>query len=202
VARSALSQIGPAVLFPLGNGRGVLFLGREHGSAPFPDADSAFPAAFAAQAGIALELAASRGEAERLSVYEDRDRIARDLHDLVIQRLYATGMSLEGTMPLISRPEVSSRISNAVDSMDETIKEIRAAIFALQARDAGPRPDMRADVVALVDEMARMLGFGPSLRLVPGCAARSPVTSPSKRWPRCARLCRTRRGTPTPPRWT
>ena len=168
VARPALSQIGPAVLFPLGNGRGVLFLGRARGASPFPEADSAFPAAFAAQAGIALELAASRAEAERLSVYEDRDRIARDLHDLVIQRLYATGMSLEGTMPLISRPEVSGRISNAVDAMDETIKEIRAAIFALQARDAGPRQDMRADVVALVDEMTGMLGFSPSLRLGSG----------------------------------
>ncbi|MGH3171340.1 MAG: GAF domain-containing protein, partial [Trebonia sp.] len=96
--RLAMSHIGPAVLFPLGNGRGVLFLGRRHGAPPFPEADAAFPAAFAAQAGIALELAASRAEAERLSVYEDRDRIARDLHDLVIQRLYATGMSLEGTM--------------------------------------------------------------------------------------------------------
>jgi signal transduction histidine kinase len=160
-----MSHIGPAVLFPLGNARGVLFLGREHGAPPFPEADAAFTTAFAAQAGIALELAASRAEAERLSVYADRDRIARDLHDLVIQRLYATGMSLEGTMPLISRPEVSSRISNAVDAMDETIKEIRGAIFALQARDAGPQQDMRADVVNLVDEMTPMLGFGPSLRL-------------------------------------
>ncbi|MGH3165002.1 MAG: sensor histidine kinase, partial [Trebonia sp.] len=95
-------------------------------------------------------------------------RIARDLHDLVIQRLYATGMSLEGTMPLISRPEVASRISSAVDAMDETIKEIRGAIFALQARDAGPRQDLRADVVALIDEMTPMLGSGPSLRLGSG----------------------------------
>jgi signal transduction histidine kinase len=66
-------------------------------------------ASFAAQAGVALELAARRAEAERLSVYEDRDRIARDLHDLVIQRLYATGMSLEGTMPMITRPEVAEQ---------------------------------------------------------------------------------------------
>ena len=65
--------------------------------------------------------------------YQDRDRIARDLHDLVIQRLYATGMSLQGTMPMISRPEVADRITRAVDAMDETIKEIRGAIFALQA---------------------------------------------------------------------
>jgi signal transduction histidine kinase len=60
---------------------------------------TALVASFAAQAGVALELAARRAEAERLSVYEDRDRIARDLHDLVIQRLYATGMSLEVLRP-------------------------------------------------------------------------------------------------------
>jgi len=128
-------------------------------------------ASFATQAGVALELAASRAEAERLSLYEDRDRIARDLHDLVIQRLYATGMSLEGTMPMITRPEVASRITNAVDAMDDTIKDIRATIFALQARDVADRPDLRGDIVALVEEMTPMLGFAPSLRLGAGLAA-------------------------------
>ena len=125
-------------------------------------------ATFAAQAGVALELAASRAEAERLSLYKDRDRIARDLHDQVIQRLYATGMSLEGTMPLVTRPEVASRITNAVDAMDETIREIRATIFALQARDTAGEPDLRSDVVDLVEEMTPMLGFAPSLRLGAG----------------------------------
>ena len=170
-ARAAMGQIGPAVLFPLGtpgNGRGVLTIGRRHGAAPFPQADAAFAAAFAAQAGVALELAASRAEAERLSLYQDRDRIARDLHDLVIQRLYATGMSLQGTMPMISRPEAAARVSNAVDAMDETIKEIRGAIFALQARDADAQPDLRGEIVELVEEMTPMLGFAPSLRLGPG----------------------------------
>jgi len=170
-ARAAMSQVGPAVLFPLGapgNGRGVLTIGRRHGAAAFPEADVAFAASFAAQAGIALELAASRAEAERLSVYQDRDRIARDLHDLVIQRLYATGMSLQGTMPMISRPEVAARVTSAVDAMDETIKEIRGAIFALQARNIDTRPDPRADIVSLVEEMTPMLGFAPSLRLGSG----------------------------------
>ncbi len=172
-ARGAMSQIGPAVLFPLGvpgNVRGVLTVGRRHGAAPFPQAEADVVASFAAQAGVALELAASRAEAERVSLYEDRDRIARDLHDLVIQRLYATGMSLEGTMPMITRPEVASRITSAVDAMDDTIKDIRATIFALQARDAG-EPDLRGDVVALVEEMTPMLGFAPSLRLGAGLAA-------------------------------
>ena len=101
-------------------------------------------------------------------MYEYRERIARDLHDLVIQRLYATGMSLEGTMPMITRPEVASRITNAVDAMDETIKDIRATIFELQARDAPGQPDLRGEIVVLVDEMTGMLGFAPSLRLGAG----------------------------------
>jgi signal transduction histidine kinase len=173
-ARGAMSQIGPAVVFPLGapgNVRGALTVGRRHGAAPFPQAQADVVASFAAQAGVALELAASRAEAERLSVFQDRDRIARDLHDLVIQRLYATGMSLEGTMPMITRPEVASRITNAVDAMDETIKDIRATIFALQARDAPGQPDLRGDLVAVVEEMTPMLGFAPSLRLGAGLAA-------------------------------
>jgi len=170
-ARGAMNQIGPAVLFPLGvpgNVRGVLTVGRRHGAAAFPQAQVDVAASFAAQAGVALELAASRAEAERVSLYEDRDRIAQDLHDLVIQRLYATGMSLQGTMPMISRPEVASRITNAVDAMDDTIKDIRATIFALQSHDAGHPPDLRGDIVTLVEEMTPLLGFAPSLRLGSG----------------------------------
>ncbi|MGH3246284.1 MAG: GAF domain-containing sensor histidine kinase [Trebonia sp.] len=167
-ARSAMSQIGPAVLFPLGapgNVRGVLTIGRRHGAPSFTVAQAELAESFAAQAGVALELAASRADAERLSLYEDRDRIARDLHDLVIQRLYATGMSLEATRPMVTKPEVATRITNAVDAMDATIKDIRGTIFALQTRDATASPDLRGVVVGLVEEMTPMLGFSPSLRL-------------------------------------
>jgi signal transduction histidine kinase len=177
-ARAVMSHIGPAVLFPLGtagDGRGVLTIGRRHGAAAFPQAEAALAAAFAAQAGVALELAASRAEAERLSVYEDRDRIARDLHDLVIQRLYATGMSLEATMPMITRPQVADRVGQAVEAMEATIKDIRGAIFALQARGNDSQPDLRGDIVSLVEEMTPMLGFAPSLRL--GAGLRAPVSA-------------------------
>jgi signal transduction histidine kinase len=135
-------------------------------------------------------------------VHEDRDRIARDLHDLVIQRLYATGMSLEGTMPMITRPEVASRITNAVDAMDETIKEIRSTIFALQARGPQAGPDLRGEIVALADEMTDMLGFAPSLRLgAPAWGAASARRWPSRCSSRCARRCPTRPGTRRPARW-
>src|ERR1700678_4097781 len=173
-ARGAMTHIGHAIVFPLGvpgNVRGVLTVGRRDGAPAFPPDRAEVVSSFATQAGVALELAARRADAERLSLFEDRDRIARDLHDLVIQRLYATGMSLEGTMPMITRPEGASRITNAVDAMDETIKDIRATIFALQAHDATGQPYLRGDIVALVEEMTPLLGFAPSLRLGAGLGA-------------------------------
>jgi signal transduction histidine kinase len=168
VVRGPMGHIGPAAMFPLGvpgDVRGVLTVGRRRGGLPFQQATSDVIASFAAQAGVALELAARRRDAERLSLFEDRDRIARDLHDLVIQRLYATGMSLEGTVPMIGKPEVANRVRSAVDAMDETIKDIRATIFALQSRTEKQPSNLRNEIVGIVDEMAPMLGFTPSLRL-------------------------------------
>jgi signal transduction histidine kinase len=176
VTRLPMGHIGHAGLFPLGtpgNVRGVLTVGRAQGRPPLPPGAASVVAAFAAQAAVALELAARRADAERLSVFEDRDRIARDLHDLVIQRLYATGMSLEGTMPMISRREVADRVRNAVDAMDGTIRDIRGTIFALQSRGRPSAPRLRAEIVALVDELAEMLGFAPALRLGSGFDSRA-----------------------------
>ena len=96
---------------------------------------------FAGQAAIALELAESRMDAERLSLLEDRDRIAKDLHDVVIQRLFAVAMTLMSTMRLIERPEASARVQNSIDELDGTIRQIRSTIFALQV---SPRTAMRA----------------------------------------------------------
>jgi len=170
ITRDPMAHIGPAVLFPLGtpgNVRGVLTMGRRSGSQPFGPRATEMMEAFAGQAALALELAARRADAEQLTVLGDRERIARDLHDLVIQRLYATGMSLQATLPMSVRPEVSERIRNAVDAMDDTIKDIRATIFALQARRA-PVTSLRAEILFLIDEMTTMLGFAPTLRLGSG----------------------------------
>jgi two-component system, NarL family, sensor histidine kinase DevS len=166
--RGPMGHIGPAVLFPLGAAgdvRGVLTVGRRRGGMAFPAATAEVVGSFAVQAGIALELAGRRRDAERLSLYEDRDRIARDLHDLVIQRLYATGMSLEGTVPMITRPETATRVKRAVDAMDETIKDIRMTIFALQSRGQDSQPNLREAIVGVVEEMTPVAGFAPSLRL-------------------------------------
>lgn len=178
-ARSAMSHIGPAVVFPLGapgNVRGVLTIGKRHGAVPFPPAAVAVVQSFAAQAGIALELAERRRDTERLALYSDRDRIARDLHDQVIQRLYATGMSLQGAMPILARPEAPGRILNAVDALDDTIRDIRATIFALQSPAMEERQEsLRSRIVAVADEMTPMLGFAPSVRLGSGLDERVPA---------------------------
>jgi signal transduction histidine kinase len=166
--RGPMGHIGPAMLFPLGvagDVRGVLTVGRRHGSLPFPETTADVVGTFAAQAGIALELANRRRDAERLSLYEDRDRIARDLHDHAIQRLYAAGMTLEGTMPMIGKPEVQARVRKTVEAMDATIKDIRVAIFSLQTSAEDEPPNLREAVFTLIEETTPAAGFGPSLRL-------------------------------------
>lgn len=166
-ASPAGEPAGPALLVPVGPagpGRRLLLVVAGPGGAAFDRATTGMVAAFASQAAVGFELAERRRDAERLAVLEDRDRIARDLHDLVIQRLFATGMLLEGASRLAVRPEVGGRIHRAVDDLDETIREIRSTIFALQA----PEPtgsDLRARVLAAVEEAVPALGFTPTVRL-------------------------------------
>ena len=167
VAREHMN-LGPAILVPLGTSgtvRGVLTAGRRPGAMPLAPAAADMLVTFASQAGIALELAEHRRQAERVAVFEDRDRIARDLHDLVIQRLYATGMSLQGTVSLIGSPEVAGRVSMAVDALDETIREIRSSIFALQTRHETKPLGLRARILRVADQATGILGFPAALQL-------------------------------------
>jgi len=160
--------IGPLEAVPLGapgKVRGVLSAGRRPGAMPLSPAAADMLATFAAQAAIALELAEHRMQAERMAVFEDRDRIAKDLHDLVIQRLYATGMSLQGVTSLIRVPEVAERVTRSVDALDDTIREIRSAIFALQTHPDAKPAAVRARILFVAQEMASALGFPPSLQL-------------------------------------
>jgi signal transduction histidine kinase len=170
VARAAREQLGlgPAVLVPLGsagNVRGVLTAGRHRGSLPLSPPAMEMLITFAAQAGIGLELAEHRRDAQRLALFEDRDRIARDLHDLVIQRLFATGMSLQGSSGLIADPEAAKRVRQAVDALDETIRDIRSAIFSLQSRPQARPAGARARILEIIGEMTESLGFAPSVRM-------------------------------------
>nr|PZN39831.1 MAG: histidine kinase [Actinomycetota bacterium] len=164
------SQIGPAAAVPLGAGgsqpRGVLVLGRRAGRLPFSDAELRMLHSFAGQAAIALELAERRKDAERLGLLEDRDRIAKDLHDVVIQRLFAVAMTLMSTVRLVEeRPEAVQRLQTAIDELDETIRQIRSTIFALQTPRDLESPSLRSRIVELVEDARSRLGFMPGLKL-------------------------------------
>ncbi|MER5796655.1 GAF domain-containing protein, partial [Streptomyces sp. NPDC001980] len=122
--------LGPAVASPIGTSeagvRGVVLLAREAGRPPFTAKETEPLQVFAAQAALAMELAERRRDAEEIAVLKDRDRIARDLHDLAIQRLFATGMTLQSAGRFIEHSEASERVLRAVDDLDETIKIIRS----------------------------------------------------------------------------
>jgi signal transduction histidine kinase len=161
--------LGPAVAVPVGTGeggvRGVVLLVRESSRSPFSEKELLPLQGFAAQAAIAMELSEHRRDVEEIAVLKDRDRIARDLHDLAIQRLFATGMTLQSAGRFIEHPEAAERVVRAVDDLDETIKIIRSTIFGLRARDGASGTGLRARVVGAVGEAAPVLGFTPSVRM-------------------------------------
>jgi len=156
-----VESLGPCVMAPLPAGThvtgGLLLVAAEHG-AVLEGTD--LVRMFAGQATLALDRAQAQRDQSMLAVLEDRDRIARDLHDLVIQRLFATGLQLQGMHRLVE-PDVQERIGRAVEDIDATIRDLRAAIFALH-HQLGHR-SLRADVQSLVAEYAESLGFRPRL---------------------------------------
>ncbi|MFJ5560754.1 GAF domain-containing protein [Streptomyces sp. NPDC093250] len=167
---AAQIDLGPGFLLPLGGGehvRGVLQVANLAGGAEFSDATMTMISGFADQAALALEIAEHRREAEHLVVLSDRDRIARDLHDLAIQRLFASGLTLNSVLGRVSdRPEVAERVQRVVDDLDDTIKTVRGTIYALHERDRSDgRGGLRAKLLAETDQAAAMLGFTPALRM-------------------------------------
>ncbi|GHA93512.1 GAF domain-containing protein [Streptomyces termitum] len=160
---------GPAVAVTVGTKErlsGVLILARHSGRTPFLDAETAALPGFAGQAALALELADRRRDAEQVVLLEDRDRIARDLHDLAIQRLFATGMTLQSARRFVEHPEAVDRLTRAIDDLDTTIKIIRSTIFGLREHDTpGTAPRLRSRIVTAVDAAAAVLGHAPALRM-------------------------------------
>ena len=141
---------------------GNLYLTDKTTGEVFTDIDQELVIGLAAAAGVAVENARLHLRVRELALLEDRERIARDLHDTVIQRLFATGLRLQGAARLAERPEVSERIIQAVDDLDLTVKHIRTAIFGLEAsRRAGG--GLRQRVLSLASEAAGALGFEPHI---------------------------------------
>jgi signal transduction histidine kinase len=133
-------RFGPALVVPLRAGdrtTGVLIAAREPGAGSFESAQLSVVASFADQAALALQLAAQQRAARELDVLGDRDRIARDLHDHVIQRLFAVGLSMQSTQRRTKSPELQKRLGDSIEQMHEIVQEIRTAIFDLHGGAAG-----------------------------------------------------------------
>jgi signal transduction histidine kinase len=145
---------------------GNLYLTDKQSVEVFTDVDEELTVALAAAAGIAIENARLHARVRDLVLLEDRERIAMDLHDTVIQQLFATGMSLEATARLASDRELQVRIEQAVNDLDVTIRQIRTSIFALGASSRSPASNVRERVLAVVAELRDALGFEPRLHLV------------------------------------
>jgi signal transduction histidine kinase len=131
---------GPAMVLPLRTTEavaGVVVLLRRAGEAHFGDSQLDMMAAFADQATLAWQLANTQRRMRELDVVADRDRIARDLHDHVIQRLFAAGLSLQGANQTVRSPEVRTRLDDVVDELQAVIQEIRTTIFDLQDGSQG-----------------------------------------------------------------
>lgn len=135
---------------------GNLYLTDKQDGNPFTDEDQAAVMALALAAGIAIENARLHDRVRNLTLVEDRDRIARDLHDTVIQRLFALGLSLQGTARMANRPDLTARIEGAVAELDEVIRQLRSAIFDLETapEDTG----VRRSILDLAQELGPVVG--------------------------------------------
>lgn len=163
-------RFGPSMMLPLQSGGqliGTLALPRGRGGRPYDAVDRLLASQFASQAALALVLADAQHDREQLAVYEDRDRIARDLHDLVVQRLFATEMMLESTRRRSSNAPsgdtVGEELTRAVDELDSTIQEVRTAIFALQQPPSDAPTTFRGRVLRETGGAGVLLGFQPSV---------------------------------------
>ncbi|MCW2496913.1 GAF domain-containing protein [Jatrophihabitans sp.] len=167
--RSHLASIidpGPVMVLPLiGSGEvfGTLTIARREGRLTFTAADLAMAAAFANHASLAHELAIARSDQQRVALLEDRDRIARDLHDHVIQQLFAIGLSLEGLASTVGpNHAVAAKLHERVDDIDRTIRQIRTSIFELRGPLGGPAASgARQRLLEVATELTPALGFSP-----------------------------------------
>lgn len=164
-----MRQFGPALYVPLRTDRrsvGVMILLRRVGERPFTESDLALSQTFAAQAALAFVLAEARGAQDAAALHDERTRIARDLHDLAIQQLFAAGMQLESARNAaggVLTPGVSTLLDGALESVDSTVRQIRVIVRALDRADATP---------SLVERLRRevahaeaLFGFAPTLRV-------------------------------------
>ncbi|CAN5255470.1 two-component system sensor histidine kinase [soil metagenome] len=165
-------RIGPMMVVPLtgaAGGSGVLVVARATGADNFTVPDLEMAADFAGQASVAMELAEARADRQRMVLLEDRGRIARDLHDHVIQQLFATGLQLHTIAGRAAAKPIADDVLKSVANIDSSIAQIRTAIFALTVQDDEENNSTRHRVIDLVNEMA------PGFRSPPAVSFSGPV---------------------------
>jgi two-component system, NarL family, sensor histidine kinase DevS len=161
-------RFGPADAVPFvspGGITGLLLALRNKGERQFTREHLPMLASFADQAALALELADKQRQERRLDLLADRDRIAGDLHDHVIQRLFAAGMSLQAVVERISDIEARDRVTRVVEELDETMREIRTSIFDLHTSGEEAPTSLRRRMLDLVAEASENTGRSPAVRI-------------------------------------
>jgi signal transduction histidine kinase len=166
-AASAEVDVGPVMVVPLtGSSRthGALSVCRRQGRAAFTQEDRDLATSFASQAAVAIELAQARVDQQRAAMLDDRERIAEDLHDHVIQKLFAAGMTLQAMATSLPPGRNADRVMMVIDDLDETISQIRTTIFQLQRTQLAGRGGLRTRLLDVATEAAPSLGFEPAVR--------------------------------------
>ncbi|MEO6957693.1 MAG: GAF domain-containing protein [Antricoccus sp.] len=152
---SKAMAIGPVMVLPLleaGLFKGVLVVGRRQGRPVFTDVDLRLSTMFVSYTAVALEITASRADQERLLLLEERDRIARDLHDHVVQRIFATGLSLQSIAAADGSGPVADRLHEQIESLDDTIRQIRTVIYHLQQPAEDGPTNARARLLVVIEQ--------------------------------------------------
>ncbi len=158
---------GPLLVIPLIGSRrvrGVLVVARRSGRAAFSAEDLVMATGFADHATVAIELAEARAEQQRVVLLDERERIAADLHDHVIQRLFAAGLSLQSVVGRVGDGPAGTRIAATIQDLDATISQIRTTIFQLQHAPRADDRSVRGRILAVLSDVVPALGFQPSLR--------------------------------------
>jgi signal transduction histidine kinase len=136
---------------------GNLYLTDKVGWSEFTTQDEALVGALAVAAGIAIENARLHQRVQKVAVYDERDRVARDLHDTVIQRLFAAGLRLQGIAGVVREADIAKRMDRVITEIDESITQLRSVIYALGL--AGGEQDIRAEIISLLRDLADVVGF-------------------------------------------
>ncbi len=160
-------EFGPALALPLGTSRppsGVLLTLRKAGARGFDDAELHLVSTFADQAALALERAETQANRRELEMLTDRDRIAKDLHDHVIQRLFAIGLAMNGTQRRVRTPEVTDRLNCHIDDLDDVIRDIRSVIFDLQTEPGGAK-HLRTELNEIIGELTEDAPMHTTVRM-------------------------------------